>query len=167
MMPNMALEQSAGSLAFALPRLLTAGVSPHDWQDGDLIIWDNRCVLHRAMPYDTARYKRPHAADHGVGRGRRGGRRARLAARHLGRLSDPVRARRSAPRRRRSRARSMPLTRVMMARARAGGTTGRVRRTYLARTSSGVSGFPRVPRACSTRRVSVRPLLSESSTIES
>ena len=30
----------------------------HDWQEGDLIIWDNRCVLHRATPYDTARYKR-------------------------------------------------------------------------------------------------------------
>ena len=25
---------------------------------GLIIIWDNRCVLHRAMPYDTARYKR-------------------------------------------------------------------------------------------------------------
>jgi len=30
----------------------------HEWQEGDLIIWDNRCVLHRATPYDTARYKR-------------------------------------------------------------------------------------------------------------
>jgi alpha-ketoglutarate-dependent taurine dioxygenase len=30
----------------------------HDWQEGDLIIWDNRCVLHRATPYDAARYKR-------------------------------------------------------------------------------------------------------------
>ena len=30
----------------------------HDWQEGDLIIWDNRCVLHRATPFDTTRYKR-------------------------------------------------------------------------------------------------------------
>src|SRR5215831_14869637 len=30
----------------------------HEWQEGDLIIWDNRCVLHRATPYDTTRYKR-------------------------------------------------------------------------------------------------------------
>ena len=25
----------------------------HNWQVGDLAIWDNRCVLHRARPYDT------------------------------------------------------------------------------------------------------------------
>jgi len=30
----------------------------HEWQEGDLIIWDNRCVLHRATPYDTTRYRR-------------------------------------------------------------------------------------------------------------
>ncbi len=30
----------------------------HDWREGDLIVWDNRCVLHRATPYDTARHKR-------------------------------------------------------------------------------------------------------------
>jgi alpha-ketoglutarate-dependent taurine dioxygenase len=26
----------------------------HIWQPGDLAIWDNRCVLHRARPYDPA-----------------------------------------------------------------------------------------------------------------
>jgi alpha-ketoglutarate-dependent 2,4-dichlorophenoxyacetate dioxygenase len=30
----------------------------HEWQEGDLVIWDNRCVLHRATPFDTTRYKR-------------------------------------------------------------------------------------------------------------
>jgi alpha-ketoglutarate-dependent 2,4-dichlorophenoxyacetate dioxygenase len=30
----------------------------HAWREGDLIVWDNRCVLHRATPYDTARHKR-------------------------------------------------------------------------------------------------------------
>jgi len=30
----------------------------HEWQEGDLVVWDNRCVLHRATPYDTARHKR-------------------------------------------------------------------------------------------------------------
>ena len=24
----------------------------HNWQPGDIVIWDNRCVLHRACPYD-------------------------------------------------------------------------------------------------------------------
>jgi alpha-ketoglutarate-dependent 2,4-dichlorophenoxyacetate dioxygenase len=33
-------------------------VYSHEWQAGDLIIWDNRCVLHRATPYDTQKYKR-------------------------------------------------------------------------------------------------------------
>ena len=30
----------------------------HEWQEGELVVWDNRCVLHRATPFDTARYKR-------------------------------------------------------------------------------------------------------------
>ena len=30
----------------------------HAWSPGDLVIWDNRCVLHRATPFDSARYKR-------------------------------------------------------------------------------------------------------------
>ena len=30
----------------------------HEWQEGELVVWDNRCVLHRATPYDTVRYKR-------------------------------------------------------------------------------------------------------------
>jgi len=28
------------------------------WRAGDLVIWDNRCLLHRATPYDGTRYKR-------------------------------------------------------------------------------------------------------------
>lgn len=24
----------------------------HDWQVGDLVVWDNTGILHRAMPYD-------------------------------------------------------------------------------------------------------------------
>ena len=30
----------------------------HEWTLGDLVVWDNRCVLHRATPYDTTRFKR-------------------------------------------------------------------------------------------------------------
>jgi len=30
----------------------------HSWRTGDLMMWDNRCVLHRAIPFDVARYRR-------------------------------------------------------------------------------------------------------------
>ncbi len=30
----------------------------HKWKQGDLLIWDNRCTLHRATPLETDRYKR-------------------------------------------------------------------------------------------------------------
>lgn len=30
----------------------------HKWRAGDLVIWDNRCVLHRATLYDTQRHRR-------------------------------------------------------------------------------------------------------------
>jgi len=30
----------------------------HAWRQGDLVIWDNRSVLHRATAYDTVRHKR-------------------------------------------------------------------------------------------------------------
>ena len=30
----------------------------HRWRVGDLLIWDNRCVLHRGRPYDADRYRR-------------------------------------------------------------------------------------------------------------
>jgi alpha-ketoglutarate-dependent 2,4-dichlorophenoxyacetate dioxygenase len=30
----------------------------HAWRRGDLVIWDNRAVLHRATAYDTVRHKR-------------------------------------------------------------------------------------------------------------
>ena len=30
----------------------------HEWRKGDLVIWDNRCVLHRATPFDTTRHQR-------------------------------------------------------------------------------------------------------------
>jgi alpha-ketoglutarate-dependent 2,4-dichlorophenoxyacetate dioxygenase len=48
----------------ALLRELTAFVTQpqfcyrHEWRQGDLVIWDNRCVLHRATPFDGVRHRR-------------------------------------------------------------------------------------------------------------
>jgi len=33
-------------------------VYTHRWSVGDLVIWDNRCTMHRGRPYDEADYKR-------------------------------------------------------------------------------------------------------------
>lgn len=33
-------------------------VHAHKWRVGDLVIWDNRCTLHRGRPYDDASHKR-------------------------------------------------------------------------------------------------------------
>lgn len=33
-------------------------VHTHHWREGDLLIWDNRCTMHRARPFDEARYVR-------------------------------------------------------------------------------------------------------------
>jgi len=46
-----------------LDRLLSATtraerVYRHSWRVGDLVMWDNRCVLHRGRPWDSARHRR-------------------------------------------------------------------------------------------------------------
>ena len=52
------------SAAEALLRRLTDIVTrpehcyTHTWQDGDLVMWDNRAVLHRGRPWDEAKYPR-------------------------------------------------------------------------------------------------------------
>lgn len=33
-------------------------VHTHRWTPGDLVMWDNRCVLHRGRPWDEARHRR-------------------------------------------------------------------------------------------------------------
>lgn len=33
-------------------------VYTHRWQVGDLLMWDNRCMLHRGRPWDESRYRR-------------------------------------------------------------------------------------------------------------
>ncbi len=30
----------------------------HAWQPGDLVIWDNRCLIHRGAGYDADKYRR-------------------------------------------------------------------------------------------------------------
>ncbi len=32
-------------------------VHSHTWKQGDLVIWDNRCTMHRARPFDTAKVR--------------------------------------------------------------------------------------------------------------
>ena len=49
-----------------LDELLEFSVRPgrtyaHRWQPGDVMIWDNRCILHRACPYD---YSEPRVMRH-------------------------------------------------------------------------------------------------------
>jgi alpha-ketoglutarate-dependent 2,4-dichlorophenoxyacetate dioxygenase len=29
-------------------------VYTHEWRVGDLVIWDNRCTMHRGRPYDAS-----------------------------------------------------------------------------------------------------------------
>jgi len=33
-------------------------VYAHQWQVNDLVIWDNRCTMHRGRAYDDQRYTR-------------------------------------------------------------------------------------------------------------
>jgi alpha-ketoglutarate-dependent 2,4-dichlorophenoxyacetate dioxygenase len=33
-------------------------VYTHQWRVGDVLVWDNRCTMHRARPFDEARYER-------------------------------------------------------------------------------------------------------------
>ncbi|MBL6615769.1 MAG: TauD/TfdA family dioxygenase [Reyranella sp.] len=32
-------------------------VHSHSWRQGDLVIWDNRCTMHRARPFDTTKVR--------------------------------------------------------------------------------------------------------------
>jgi alpha-ketoglutarate-dependent taurine dioxygenase len=57
--PGLAPEESSRLLdellAFACQEPRTYALS---WRPGDLAVWDNRCVLHRARPYDHADVRR-------------------------------------------------------------------------------------------------------------
>ena len=30
----------------------------HQWRQGDVVMWDNRCTMHRARPYEDLKYRR-------------------------------------------------------------------------------------------------------------
>jgi len=50
-----ALPDAAALLNDLLHRATTPDrVYRHEWEQGDVVIWDNRGVLHRALPYDPA-----------------------------------------------------------------------------------------------------------------
>jgi acetamidase/formamidase/alpha-ketoglutarate-dependent taurine dioxygenase len=36
----------------------TNGVYWHQWKPGDLVLWDNQCLLHAATPFDAVKYER-------------------------------------------------------------------------------------------------------------
>ena len=56
---GMSVEDGRALLARLLAHVTQRQfVYRHEWSEGELVIWDNRCVLHRATPFDTARYKR-------------------------------------------------------------------------------------------------------------
>jgi taurine dioxygenase len=57
--PGMAVEEGIALmrelLAFATRDEFTYC---HHWRAGDLVMWDNRCTVHRGSKYDTERYRR-------------------------------------------------------------------------------------------------------------
>jgi acetamidase/formamidase/alpha-ketoglutarate-dependent taurine dioxygenase len=38
--------------------VVDGGVYWHNWQPGDLVLWDNQCLLHAATPFDALKYER-------------------------------------------------------------------------------------------------------------
>lgn len=51
---GMALEDGRALIEELNGKIIDAQrVHTHHWQVGDLILWDNRCMLHKAEPYDT------------------------------------------------------------------------------------------------------------------
>lgn len=56
---GVSLEEGRALLADLLARATTpANVYSHGWRNGDVVIWDNRCILHRATPFESQRYRR-------------------------------------------------------------------------------------------------------------
>jgi alpha-ketoglutarate-dependent taurine dioxygenase len=41
-----------------LSGLSRSSIHFHRWEEGDLLLWDNRCVMYRARPFDLPRHGR-------------------------------------------------------------------------------------------------------------
>ncbi len=57
------MEMSLPEGRLPLWELMQHAVQPqfvyrHQWRDGDLVIWDNRCTMHRATLFDDAKHRR-------------------------------------------------------------------------------------------------------------
>ena len=53
--PGMSEEDSAALLDKLLNDACQAPrIYKHNWTVGDVVVWDNRCLMHRACPYDTS-----------------------------------------------------------------------------------------------------------------
>ena len=53
------VDEGRAFLADLLVRAtVPAVVYSHAWRTGDILVWDNRCLLHRATPFDAARHRR-------------------------------------------------------------------------------------------------------------
>eukprot|EP00747_Dinoflagellata_sp_TGD_P028334 gnl/TRDRNA2_/TRDRNA2_133202_c0_seq2.p1 gnl/TRDRNA2_/TRDRNA2_133202_c0~~gnl/TRDRNA2_/TRDRNA2_133202_c0_seq2.p1 ORF type:complete len:240 (+),score=24.86 gnl/TRDRNA2_/TRDRNA2_133202_c0_seq2:76-795(+) len=51
--PGLSRDESRQLLAHLLDFSCSEErVHEHSWQKGDLVVWDNRCLLHRALPWD-------------------------------------------------------------------------------------------------------------------
>lgn len=56
---GLALDEGRAELAGVVDELVGRGVVyEHVWQAGDLVMWDNRSLLHRLLPYDIANERR-------------------------------------------------------------------------------------------------------------
>ena len=42
----------------AAERVIGTGVYAHAWKKGDVVLWDNRQLLHAASPFDADKYQR-------------------------------------------------------------------------------------------------------------
>ena len=56
---GMPVEEGRALLQELLARATrTECVYQHTWRQHDLVVWDNRCMLHRGRPWDAGRYRR-------------------------------------------------------------------------------------------------------------